>query len=135
VYDRSLDSYGVFPFDAVVNITATVTNRNGQLTEEEYSFKVETELEHTEATNTDQLPANTALSAGDPAFTDTDHTYDAGFQLTEGDLTGAKLVYNTADITPELGPTDELPVFNVTNAVAVGFLGHSGCGGIYASRS
>ena len=62
----------------------------------------------------------TALAAGDPAFTDADYTYDAGFQLTEGDLAGTKLVYNTADITPELGPTDELPVFNVTNAIAVG---------------
>ena len=120
VYDRSLDSYGVFPFDAVVNITATVTNNNEQLSEEEYSFKVESETEHTEATDPDQLPANTELLAGDPAFTDEDHTYDAGFELTEGDLTGAKLVYNTADIIPELGPTQELPVFNVTDAIAVG---------------
>ena len=54
VYDRSLDTYGVFPFDAVVNITATVTNNNNNITEEDYSFKVESETEHNDATDPDQ---------------------------------------------------------------------------------
>jgi Purple acid Phosphatase, N-terminal domain len=120
VYDRSVDSYGVFPFDAEVSITTTVTNNNGQISEEEFGFNVETESEHTEATDTDQHPASAALVDGDPAFTDDDHTYNAGFQLVEGDLTGTKLVYNTADVTPELGPMDELPAFNVDNAIEVG---------------
>jgi hypothetical protein len=111
VYDRSLDGYGVFDFDAVVNITATVIN-NTYVTEEEYSFKVESE--HIDATDPLALPAE------DQVFTDADYTYYAGFQLTEGDMAGFKLVYNTADIKPELGLTDELPVFNVTNAIAVG---------------
>jgi hypothetical protein len=119
VYDRSLDSYGVFPFDAVINVTATVTNINGERKGEDYTFKVETEIEHANATVTGQLPAFEVLEAGDSAFTDSEHTYDAGFQLTEGALAGAKLVYNLADIEPQLGPTGELPVFNA-NAAAVG---------------
>ena len=113
-------TYGVFPFEAVVNITATVTNNNNNITEETYSFKVESEAEHDDATDPDQLPAYEALDAGDPAFTDADYTYNAGFEIIDGDMAGTKLVYNTADITPELGPTSELPVFNVTNAIAVG---------------
>jgi hypothetical protein len=74
---------------------------------------VETETEHSEATDPDNLPANTELIINNPP-------YNAGFRLDEGDLTGAMLYYNTDDITPELGPTDELPVFNVTTAIAVG---------------
>ncbi len=120
VYDRSKDNFGVFPFDAIVNITATVTNNNNNITEEDFSFKVESEAEHDDATDPDQLPAYEALGPGDPAFTDADYTYNAGFEIIDGDMAGTKLVYNTADIMPQLGPTGELPVFNVTSAIAVG---------------
>ncbi len=112
VYDRSLDTNGDFPFDASVEITATVSNVDGHIATADYRFRVETEAEHNSAPTDPSIPDYSTVDVADPDLTDPDHTYNAGYQVDSGIMQGAKVLYNDAEpIIPVLAPTDGIPDF------------------------
>jgi len=52
---------------------------------------------------------------------DPDCVYDAGIEVTSGELAGCKILYNSSDpVQPVIGPSDELPSLIVNGANAVG---------------
>jgi len=123
VYDRSRDDqYGVFPYENIVDVSVRVTNNLGNFEDGFYSFKIESEETHNQATDTNRIPEYSDLEADDLDFDDDVFTYDRGFQLAQDELsgTGAKLIYHSTDITPEFAPTGDLPLFDVSGANAIG---------------
>jgi len=113
VYDRSREAtYGNYDYDTNTNIKVDAKDRRGDWTQASYDFNIETEAEHDEAQT--NLPDTEPVDPIDPA-------YDAGTEVTSGDLKGAKIVYDSTEpVTPEFGPLDELPPFNVSDVDAVG---------------
>ena len=121
VYDRAKDDrYGAFPFESVVTVSVSVTNNVGDVVEGTYRFEIETESEHDDANDPIRMPEYRVLEGDDPDFGDDDYIYDSGFQLTPDETTGAKLIYHSSDVTPEIFPLEDLPPFDVTNANAIG---------------
>jgi len=122
VYDRSRDGQygGVFPFESTVNISVCLTNSLGDVAEKAYRFRVETEAKHNEASHPSNLPEHSTVEVDDPDLDDALLTYDTGFQVTYGDATGTKIIFNSSDVAPEIAPISELPFFYVPNATAVG---------------
>ena len=121
VYDRAMDDrYGIFPFESVVNVSVRVTNNVGDAVEGSYRFEIETESEHNDATDPLRMPEYRVLEEDDPDFDDDDYIYDSGFQLTPDEPTGAKLIYSSFDVMPEVFPLEDLPPFDVADANAIG---------------
>jgi hypothetical protein len=111
VYDRSKDDeYGnIYAFDSMIAVGVDVKNRRGVLIDPapSYTFRIESETQHDEAHDPDNLPDTSPVVANDPAL---GGPYNAGIQVNSGDLEGAKIIYNSSDpVTPRLGPTDEIP--------------------------
>jgi hypothetical protein len=115
VYDRSSEAQlGNYAYDTAINVRVDVEG-TAQAT---YCFRTETEQEHINANN--NLPDCTNLDATDPAL-DPQAGYDAGIQVTSGDLKGAKIVYNSNEpVVPTFGPMNELPPLDVDGALGVG---------------
>ena len=121
VYDRSRDDrYGVFPFEAVANVSVRAINNVGDVVEGSYRFEIETESEHSDATDSLRMPEYTVLEGDDPDFDDDDYIYDSGFQMIPDEQPGAKLIYHSSDVTPKISPLEDLPFFDVTGANAIG---------------
>jgi hypothetical protein len=118
VYDRSEDdTYGnVYSFEATITISVAIKDTQSGMAEGVYCFKVETQQQYDDAIG--NLPDIGPVDPADPAL---GGDYDAGSQVNSGDLEGAKIVYdNSEPVTPTLGPTGELPPFDVTDSDAVG---------------
>jgi hypothetical protein len=114
VYDRSSDEeYGNnYAFDSIITIGVDAKDRRGVYIDPvpSYTFKIESETQHHEAHDLDNLPDIGAVSADDPDLEDSEYVYDAGIQVNSGDLEGAKIIYNSNEpVTPRLGPTGEIP--------------------------
>jgi hypothetical protein len=120
VYDRAEDTYGNFPFNAYVSITVSAKETTGhQDVEGTYSFKIESETAHMEANDPANLPDTTVVGMSDPAVDGI--AWDAGIEVDNGDLRGAKIVYNSAEpVTPRYGPAYELPALNEEHIKPVG---------------
>lgn len=120
VYHRAEDDArgNLYPYDRQVSITVNVEDNTGvSIAQQNYAFKVETETEHddAEANSPDTVP----VAGDDPALDDPE--YDAGIEVTSGDLEGAKIVYDSNEVVqPTLGPTDELPPFDEAGVDGVG---------------
>ena len=119
VYDRSKeDILGIYPYDADVNIKVDAKDRRGDwMTQVSYNFNVETksEKDDAEVNSPDTVP----VAGDDPALDDPG--YDAGIEVTSGDLESAKIVYDSNEaVQPTLGPTDELPPLDEADVNAVG---------------
>jgi len=105
VYDRSMDTYGDFPYDAIIDITVTVANTEGHTVEADYRFRIETEAEHNSAPNDPSIPDYSSIVVNDPP-------YNAGYQIDSGIMQGAIVHYdNTEPLIPYLAPTDGIPTF------------------------
>ncbi len=107
VYDRSLDTLGVYPFETQVSITVDVENRKGATVQTSCDFLVETQQQHDYAQDPANLPESGPVDPGDPAL---DGPYDTGSQVNGGDLEGAKIIYvSNEPLLPSYGPIDEIP--------------------------
>lgn len=118
VYDRSNEvELGAFTFDQTINIKIDAKNISQEWMEQvSYDFKIETEQEYNDAQA--NLPSTEDVAGDDPALTG---LYDDGIQVAEGDLSGAKIVYNSAEpVTPIFGPVNEVTILNLSNVEAVG---------------
>lgn len=113
VYDRSGDGYGNYAYDTSINVKVDARDRRGDsLTQVGFDFHIETEQDHDDALANcpDTAPADTAGTG-----------YDAGIVVTSGELEGARILYDSSEpVAPTFGPTDELPLFDVTDTDAVG---------------
>ncbi len=113
VYDRSKDDeYGNnYAFDSTITVGVDVKDRTGILIDPapSYTFKIESETQHHEAHDPDNLPDTGEVASDDPDLEDPQYVYDAGIQVNSGDLEGAKIIYSSKEpLTPRLGPTDEI---------------------------
>jgi len=121
VYDRSLDQYGDFPFDRIVEISVAVVNKNGHRATQNFNFRVETETEHNNAIIDPSIPDYSAIEVDDSP-------YNAGYQINSGVLDGARILYNSdtephEDLRPRFAPTDGIPEFRDSgNIIGVGDL-------------
>jgi hypothetical protein len=121
VYDRSMDAgYGNYAYDADVSITVEAKDRRGDwMTPRSYRFNIETETEHNQAEA--NSPDTGPLAPQDLAIVDPEHTYDAGIKVTDGDLEGAMIVYDSGEpVEPVFGPTEELPPLSAPGMDAIG---------------
>jgi hypothetical protein len=111
-YDRTRDVQGDFSFDASVQITVDVRDAAGlQEVQGVYRFKVESEMAHREANDPLNLPDAGAVDPADPALDGM--VYDTGVEVYSGDLTGAKIFYNSSEaVTPRFGPLYEMPTLS-----------------------
>jgi subtilisin family serine protease len=121
VYDRSEEGSGLqnFPYGKNVNLKIDATDSLGNtMNQESVDFNVETLAEHNAAQNPDNLPITSNVDAEDP---DLGGAYDAGVESTDGDLLGAKIIYDSGELmTPAFGPMDEIPALNLSGVAAVG---------------
>jgi hypothetical protein len=103
VYDRSLDTYGNFQYDANVNITVNAKDRMGlEMAQESFQFNIESSSE--QITAQDNEPYTSTL-ANSPSMGLTTESIDSGI------LAGAKVIYDSNEpIQPKFGPVNEVPV-------------------------
>ena len=110
VYDRSLDSYGSFAYDANVNIKVDARDRRGNtMTQAGYDFNIETLTEHNIAE--DDRPETTITNnAGVTTLT----------IINNQNLAGFKVVYDSSEpITPKVEPLEEIPPLNLPGVTPV----------------
>lgn len=106
VYDRSLDSYGDYAYDANVNIKVDAKDRRGDaMSQASYTFNVESATEHNSA---QALSPDTVTLLNTPSSGQTTISIDSGL------LTETMITYNNNEpVKPEFGPPDEIPSINV----------------------
>jgi hypothetical protein len=120
-YHRAGESQlGNYAFDTTVNIRVDVTDRTGVAMDPgDYRFKIETEAENEDAAM--NAPASLPLEPADPDIQDPDYFYDAGIHVEDGELMGAKVIYDsTSPVTPTFGPSDEIPSPDMSGMSGVG---------------
>jgi hypothetical protein len=118
VYDRSLEPmWGNYAYGTVVNIKVDAKDRRDNwMSQKSYDFSVETEKRHKKAKDNSPRITSADLSTVDP-----EGIYDAGIEVTDGDLEGAMIVYDHGEpVQPTFGPTDELPPLDQPGTDAVG---------------
>jgi hypothetical protein len=121
VYDRSMDAgYGNYAYDMDVSIKVEAKDRRDDwMTPRSYKFNIETQREHTQAEA--NSPDTGPLAPEDLAIVDPEHTYDAGIKVTDGDLEGAIMVYDSGEpVELIFGPTEELPTLSAPGMDAIG---------------
>ena len=118
VYDRASESeMGNYAFEADVNVEIEVTNRRSEFIDPPLNseFKVESEIEHAEANNPDNLPESQDVAPDDPDLEDPLYAYDSGVEVIGGDLRGAKIIFRSGmPVEPTFGPTNEIPPLDVS---------------------
>jgi hypothetical protein len=103
VYDRSLDTYGNFSYDANVNVRVNAKNRRGlAMAQASFDFNVETSSEQITAQSSEPY---TSTLTNSPALGLTTESIDSG------PLAGAKVIYDSNEpVKPKFGPVNETPV-------------------------
>ena len=103
VYDRSLDTYGDYQYDANVNVRVNAKDRTGiAMDQASFDFNVETASE--QITAQDNEPYTSTL-LNSPSIGLTTESIDSGI------LAGAKVIYdNNEPIHPKFGPVNEAPI-------------------------
>jgi len=116
-YHRSAEAgIGDYAFDTEIHVEVEITsNDQARTILASYEFKTETEAAHDDALAnsppTTLLPPSNITIAG----------YDAGIQVTGGDLEGAQIIYDSSGpVTPTFGPIDEMPSLGISGASGVG---------------
>lgn len=118
VYDRSKEAgLGDFPFSQTIVISVQATDRFGNRMEERsYSFLVESRQVSEEALASS--PETTPLGEGSTMLGD---GYDEGFEVTAGELSGAMVIYSSAEeVKPGLGPSGEILLPDMDGIYPVG---------------
>jgi hypothetical protein len=103
VYDRSLDSYGDYQYDANVNIKVNAKDRTGMAMDQaSFDFNVETSSEQMAAQDNEPY---TSTLLNSPSIGLTTESIDSGM------LAGAKVIYDSSEpIQPKFGPVNEVPI-------------------------
>ena len=112
-YDRfNEDEFEEYSYDMEINILVDVRNSAGrEMSQENYSIKIETEAEHDAAEAA--LPKTAPVDLSDPDLQDSKYTYNAGIKVTSGKLKGAKIIYDSDEpVKPRFGPTNEIPALD-----------------------
>jgi subtilisin family serine protease len=121
VYDRSEDGvYGpAYTYDNDVNIMINATDITGNtMIPASIDFNVETQQEHDNLSNQENLPDTRAVDAEDPLL---GGLYDDGLQVISGALTGAKIIFeNDGLVNPQFGPFNEIPTVNLSGVQGAG---------------
>ena len=119
VYDRFLELFipTSYPTGAVISIQVEVRDtQNNILQPYPFAFKIETS-DQKEA-SAQNLPETVGYYIDDPNSGD---PYDAGIEIIDGALSGAKVVYSSRELqTPEFGSADGIEEINLTGIRAVG---------------
>ncbi|MDY6881832.1 MAG: fibronectin type III domain-containing protein [Thermodesulfobacteriota bacterium] len=120
VYDRASESeIDIYAFDAVVRAEIEVYDRRSAFIDPPLSleFGVESESEHMEANDPNNLPETQDVSPDDPDLDDSLYAYDSGVEVISGDLRGAKIIFGSGmPVEPTFGPTNEIPPLDVSGA-------------------
>ncbi len=117
VYHRAEDDArgNAYGYDTEISIGVDAKDTKGlAMIQEAYSFK-------TAPDDPPPGPIVESLDPDDPAVDDSD--YDAGFEVVDDTdpLYGAKVVYSSSEVVhPTLGPTGDIPEFDVEGVDAVG---------------
>ena len=115
VYDRSEDSvYGPdYTYDNDVNIVINAADTVGNnMNPAGIDFNVETQQEHDNLPNLENLPETSAVDAEDPLL---DGLYDDGLQVDSGALSGARIIFeNDGLVDPQFGPLDAIPAVSLS---------------------
>ena len=116
-YDRSSESFGNYPYEAVVNIKADIKDRKGRrLPQIEFDFQIESSTEHDQAQFF--MPESGMVDPNDPALV---WPYNRGIKVNSGNLEGAIIYFNSSEpVTPRFGPENELPPLGPTGGPVVG---------------
>jgi hypothetical protein len=103
VYDRSLDTYGNYAYDANVNIRVNAKDRRGQaMAQASFDFNVESASEQVAAQNNEPYTSTLMNSPSIGLITES---------IDSGPLAGAKVIYDSNEpVKPIFGPVNEVPV-------------------------
>ena len=119
VYDRSLETYipMTYPLNAVIYIKVEVRDiQNNILQPAPFEFKIETRAR--KAASRQNLPKTDEFYMIDP---DSGDPYDAGIEIIDGELSGAKVVYSSREpLTPAFGSLDGIEEINLAGIQAAG---------------
>ena len=119
VYDRFLETYipMTYPLNAVIDIKVEVRDiQNNILQPPAFEFKIETLAR--KAASRQNLPETDEFYMIDPNSGD---PYDAGIEIIDGELSGAKVVYSSREpLTPAFGPLDGIEEINLDGIQAAG---------------
>jgi subtilisin family serine protease len=121
IYDRSADgAFGpAFSYDSDVNIIITATDILGNpMNPASIDFNVESQQEHDNLPNLEDLPDTAAVDAADPLL---EGVYDDGLQVESGPLAGAKIIFENDGLTdPQFGPLSDVPAVALSGVRAAG---------------
>jgi hypothetical protein len=121
VYDRFLEPFMAtsYPPGAVINIKVAVRDiQNNLLQPHPFEFKIETRAQN--AASEQNLPQTDDYDIDDPFFGDL-NLYDAGIEIIDGALSGAKVVYSSREpLIPAFGPSDGIEEINLAGIRAAG---------------
>jgi hypothetical protein len=119
VYDRFLETYipMTYPLNAVIYIKVEVRDiQNNILQPPAFEFKIENLAR--KAASRQNLPETDEFYMIDP---DSGDPYDAGIEIIDGELTGAKVVYSSREpLTPAFGSLDGIEEINLDGIQAAG---------------
>jgi hypothetical protein len=119
VYDRFLETYIpiTYPLNAVIDIKVEVRDiQNNILQPPAFEFKIETRAR--KAAFRQNLPKTDEFYMIDP---DCGDACDAGIEIIDGELSGAKVVYSSREpLTPAFGPLDGIEEINLDGIQAAG---------------
>ncbi len=118
-YDRSLEPYmpASYPPDRVIHIKVAIKDyQNNTLQPAPFEFKIESEAQKTASRQ--NLPKTNEFYALDPL---SEYNYDAGIEVVDGHLRGAKLIYRSLEpLTPEFGSLSAVEKLNLEGVRAAG---------------
>jgi len=119
VYDRFLEQFipTNYPPGAVIYIKVAVRDiQNNLLQPHPFAFKIETRAQNAAAGQ--NFPQTDDYYIDDPYSGD---PYDAGIEIIDGALSGAKVVYSSREPqTPAFGPSDGIEEINLSGIRAAG---------------
>jgi len=119
VYDRFLEPFMPtnYPADMVISIKVEIRDtQNNILQPYPFEFKIET-LDQ-KAASVQNLPETAGYYIDDP---NSDDPYDAGIEIIDGALFGAKAFYSSRELqTPAFGSADGIEEINLTGIRAAG---------------
>jgi hypothetical protein len=119
VYDRSLEPYipDHYPENSPIHIKVAIRDVAGNILKPA-PFEFKTETAASRAVSDQNLPETRDLYGVD---TDSGGSLDAGIELVEGELAGAKILYNSNEpLTPQFGPYHEIEKVNIEGSETVG---------------
>ena len=119
VYDRVLEPYipTHYPPESFISITVVIRDVVGNILQPAaFEFKIESDAQ--QAASDQNQPKTRDFYVVDP---DSDSSLDAGTEVVEGELAGAKIIYNSNEpLTPHFGSQNGIEKPNIDGFEAIG---------------